>query len=292
MPESTSSSKNEAYAFGQGKAEISRLTNQHPLFVQWAGGLIQPAIPKEDIKRVADVATGTGAWLIDVAKELNNPTNVYQGFDITTASFPSDIPSGIGSFNFSLHNAVERFPAEFHGQFDLINVRLVIQAFKAADVPKIMSNLVEILRPGGFLQWGDLSWIDTKLDPPHEDVEVVLELSRKHMKFHGVAQNLPAIVESTMRELGMQDVRLVKKSMSESVPPLHPKVAEMASKSALLAMLPKVLETQMLSENKPVDAAEIEAKRTELADRFEQALANGSVLYWYFCLIVGKKPLA
>ncbi|KLJ12912.1 hypothetical protein EMPG_09448 [Blastomyces silverae] len=269
-----------------------RLTNQHPVFVRWAGGLIQPAVPKDGIKRVADVATGTGAWLIDTAKELNNPTNVYQGFDITAASFPSDTPSGIGSFNFSQHNAIERFPAEFHSQFDLINVRLAIQAFKAADVPKVVSNLVEMLRPGGYLQWGDLSWIDTKVEPPHEDLEVVLELSRKHMRFHGVAENLPTLVESTMRELGMQDVLLAKKSTRDAIPPLNVQEEEGASKPALLAMLPKVLETQMLSENKPIDATEIEAKRVELAGRFERAFASGYTLAWYFCLVVGKKPLA
>ncbi|OJD25011.1 hypothetical protein ACJ73_03629 [Blastomyces percursus] len=55
-------------------------------------------------------------------------------------------------------------------------------------------------------------------------------------------------------------------------------------------MLPKVLETQMLSENKPIDIAEIDAKRVELAGRFEQAFASG--YYSLVFLRVGMKPLA
>ncbi|OAT11948.1 hypothetical protein BDBG_07357 [Blastomyces gilchristii SLH14081] len=235
------------------------------------------------------------AWLIDVTNELNNPTNVYQGFDITAASFPSDTPNRIGSFSFSQHNAIERFPAEFHAKFDLINVRLVIQAFKAADVPKVISNLVEMLRPGGFLQWGDLSWIDTKVEPPHEDLEVALELSRKHMRFHGVAEKKIKTQPSYPHRFHHErtgDARCTprKKSTREAVP--NAEEEESASKPALLAMLPKVSETQMLSENKPVNTAEIDARRVELAGRFEQAFASGYTLTWYFCLIVGKKPLA
>ncbi|OJD16844.1 hypothetical protein AJ78_03034 [Emergomyces pasteurianus Ep9510] len=259
--------------------------------VRWAGGLIDPAIPKNDIKRVADVATGTGDWLIDTAKELNNPTNVYKGFDISAAQFPSDLPKGIGSFEFVQHNVLERFPAEFHSQFDLINIRLVVQAFKAAEIPRVISNLIEILRPGGYLQWGDLLWASVEAIPPQEDVGKVLELIRKHMIFHGVPFDLPTLVESTMREAGMQDIILTTKLPADGVPPLSLRDVTDRARPAFLFMLPKVLETQTLSENKTIDAAVIEAQRAEIAARFEQALDNGNNLYVVYCVVVGKKTL-
>ncbi|KAG5302138.1 hypothetical protein I7I48_02364 [Histoplasma ohiense] len=291
MTESVSSVKNEVYIFPQGEGEARRLSSQHPIIARFAGGLIQPTIPKENIKRVADVATGTGAWLIDTAKELNNPTNTYHGFDISVASFPSEIPSDTGKISFLEHNALERFPIEFHGQFDLINIRMVVQAFKSAEVPKVISNLMEILRPGGFLQWGDLLWKDTESVPPNDDLEAVMKLGRKHMKFHGVTENLPALVESTMKELGMQDVVLARKSADDAVPPLSVKEVDSACVPALLSALPKFLETHLISENEPIDSAVIEAKRVELSNRFNEAYANGYTLIWFFCVVVGRKPL-
>ncbi|OAX85125.1 hypothetical protein ACJ72_00497 [Emergomyces africanus] len=291
MADRISTGKNEIYTFQEGEAESRRLANQHPVFVRWAGGLIEPAIPKNEIKRVADVATGTGDWLIDTAIELENPTNVYQGFDISASKFPSDVPNGVGSFEFLQHNALERFPAQFHSQFDLINVRLVIQAFKATEIPVVMSNLVEMLRPGGYLQWGDLLWTEFYADPPQKDVENVLELIRKHMHFYGVALDLPILVESTMREVGMQDIIVKKNLPADAVPPFNPAEVSVQAKPALLSMLHKVLETQMLSENKPIDAAEIESKRVEISNRFEHALASGNNLFCVYCVVVGRKPL-
>lgn len=39
---------------------FGRLESQHGLFVAIAGGLIHESIPRSEIKRVADVAVGTG----------------------------------------------------------------------------------------------------------------------------------------------------------------------------------------------------------------------------------------
>ncbi|EGE82427.2 hypothetical protein BDDG_05371 [Blastomyces dermatitidis ATCC 18188] len=145
--------------------------------------------------------------------------------------------------------------------------------------------LFSLSGPGGFLQWGDLSWIDTKVEPPHEDLEVALELSHRKIKTQ------PSYPHRFHHER-TGDARCTprKKSTREAVP--NAEEEESASKPALLAMLPKVSETQMLSENKPVNTAEIDARRVELAGRFEQAFASGYTLTWYFCLIVGNKPLA
>jgi hypothetical protein len=84
--------------------------------------------------------------LIDIARKLNSPDNNYHGFDISAVQFPSDVTQGFGTFNFTVHDFTKRFPVEYHSQFDLVNVRLVVQALKSKDVASVVSNLLELLR--------------------------------------------------------------------------------------------------------------------------------------------------
>lgn len=88
----------------------------------------------------------TRIWLFDVARELNNPNNRYDGFDISDLQFPSEVPTGPGSINLTVHDMTKRFPEEYHGKYDLVNVRLVVQALKGVLVPTAISNLTELLR--------------------------------------------------------------------------------------------------------------------------------------------------
>ncbi|PGH12877.1 hypothetical protein AJ79_03977 [Helicocarpus griseus UAMH5409] len=265
--------------------------DQHSLVVQWAGGLIQPSILKEDIRRVADVATGAGNWLIDIAKELDNPTNVYKGFDVSPAQFPLDTTDAIGGFDFVQHNMLERFPVAYHGQFDLVNIRLVVQAVKAADVPLIVSNLKGLLRPGGYLQWQDLVWNDVRPDPYQQDIQDIVEIIRAHMNKHGLSQDLPALARSGMEQAGLQEVTFAKKTREDCLPPLRPEYVSSLARHALVFMLPKVLETKMISENKAVDTAAIKAQAAQLAIRLDQVYADGYNTAPTYVVVVGKRPL-
>ena len=46
---------------------------------------------------------------------------------------------------FKVHNMTRHFPAEYHGQFDLVNIRLVVQGLKAANVALVISNALQLL---------------------------------------------------------------------------------------------------------------------------------------------------
>ena len=61
---------------------------QHLIYPRALPNLIHPKITLPADARIADIATGTGAWLLDVAREF--PDNCHlDGFDINLAQFPN-----------------------------------------------------------------------------------------------------------------------------------------------------------------------------------------------------------
>lgn len=79
-------------------------------------------LPENEDLRIADVGTGTGLFLLDIAKDLPKPSH-FTGFDITDAHFPTkDIPDNV---KFHQHDMRTPFPEEYLGKFDLVCLRLV-----------------------------------------------------------------------------------------------------------------------------------------------------------------------
>ena len=136
----------EAYMMKRNAEESKRLDAQHNFMRQLAhGSLIQPSIPRSDIRAVADVATGTGIWLREAAQELvmSEEKIVFTGFDISAQQFPRDNISGL---DFVVHDVVEPFPSEYHEKFDLVHVRLLSYALKAQDLEVSVKNIIQLLR--------------------------------------------------------------------------------------------------------------------------------------------------
>lgn len=138
-------------------AESFRLNSQHAFLYQLAHGqFIHSSIPRSDIHSVADVGTGTGIWLQELASSDTFKRNEtfagrqsggveYVGFDISAAQFPSD-GEGVGTgIEFVVHDAAKSFPVQYHGRFDLVNVRLLSYAIKAEDLRSVVENVVEII---------------------------------------------------------------------------------------------------------------------------------------------------
>lgn len=142
----------EVYMLQRDSQESKRLDTQHRLMCELSRGqLLHPSIPRKDISTVADVATGTGVWLRDVAAsaEFSNHAeskkNTFVGFDISPQQFPS-IETVSPNVKFVVHDITEPFPLEYHEKFDLVNVRLMSYAIKAADLDKAVWHVLQILR--------------------------------------------------------------------------------------------------------------------------------------------------
>ncbi|RFU29636.1 hypothetical protein B7463_g6716, partial [Scytalidium lignicola] len=112
-------------------AELGRLDAQHLLWKLHTGYTLNPKISVTTDTRIAEIGTGTGLWLLDLAENL--PSSVQlDGYDISDSQYPSQafLPN-----NVSLN---------------------VLDAF--GDVPP---HLVE---PGGYIQWEDANLGRTFID--------------------------------------------------------------------------------------------------------------------------------
>lgn len=105
----------------------------------------------KDGSAIADIATGTAIWLVEVAEKF--PGVQCYGFDISDAQFPPKdrLPSNVA---LSVADAKKQFPSEFHGKFDAIQIRFLYYALLIEDDWKLVAlNVKALLKPGGTLQW-------------------------------------------------------------------------------------------------------------------------------------------
>jgi SAM-dependent methyltransferase len=118
------------------------------------GFLVHPHIPHSSPGlRIADIAAGTGIWLLDLAKTLP-PTCTFTGFDITQSTFPPR-DTWPGNVTFKIQDMLSPFPEEELGSYDLVAVRFISSATTRSEWRRAIVNLVTLLKPGGWLQWID-----------------------------------------------------------------------------------------------------------------------------------------
>lgn len=141
----------DGYMLQRGDEESKRLNAQHNFLRNLLGGhLVHPSIPSSTIKSVADVATGTGIWLRELAASpaYSGPSDgkerSFIGFDISSQQFPS-AKDRQPNVTFIVHDMTEAFPSEYHEVFDLVNVRLVSYAIRAVELEKVVWNVLQLL---------------------------------------------------------------------------------------------------------------------------------------------------
>jgi SAM-dependent methyltransferase len=138
---------------------------QHQVMVQLTNSALLPDSIQQYLStitspHIADVGTGSGIWLKDLASHL--PTSsVLTGLDIDPSKFPP--PRSIPR-NVTLHfgNILKPFPNDLKGTFDLVHVRFLVFSLKASEWAIAARNLKTLLKPEGYLLWeeaGYPSWI-------------------------------------------------------------------------------------------------------------------------------------
>ncbi|KAI1173221.1 S-adenosyl-L-methionine-dependent methyltransferase [Nemania sp. FL0916] len=131
-----------------------RLDEQHFFTTKTLGFLLHPNIPTTSpTLKIADIGTGTGVWLLDVATSLP-PTCQLTGFDITASTFPAR-QSWPPNVCFKAQDMLLPFPASEIGTYDVVAARFVSSASTRAEWSRTIANLSTLLKPGGWLQWID-----------------------------------------------------------------------------------------------------------------------------------------
>ncbi|OQO05168.1 hypothetical protein B0A48_08188 [Cryoendolithus antarcticus] len=101
---------------------------------------------------IADIGTGTGAWLPELATEFKDKRFKFTGLDISAAQFPADPPNGMA---FAMHNILSPVPSHLLARFDIIHVRFLVLGLSSGSWPQAIENLHAMLRPSGWLQWSE-----------------------------------------------------------------------------------------------------------------------------------------
>ncbi|KAI1366315.1 UMTA methyltransferase family protein [Xylaria arbuscula] len=141
------------YLFTRDFLDNTRLNLMHHIWTKIFGYNIHPRIPTESANlRIADVATGTGMWVLDVHDSLKNAT--LDGFDISFDAAPPSqtLPSRVKWRHWNIKEAV---PEDLIGVYNIVHVRFLAWVLVDDDMPAFVSKLFSLLKPGGYIQWGE-----------------------------------------------------------------------------------------------------------------------------------------
>ncbi|KAG6364263.1 hypothetical protein INS49_005862 [Diaporthe citri] len=158
------------YIFSRDFLDINRMNLLHSLWVKIFGYVIHPKIPKDgqDL-RVADIGTGTGIWLLD-ARDSISPSARLDGFDISLDGVPpaDTLPSNVKFRHWDLK---EDLPEDLVGVFDIVHLRSLSFVLLNDQVPAAVERIVKMLKPGGYIQWGEPDFESIRTDKTSPEIK-------------------------------------------------------------------------------------------------------------------------
>lgn len=199
----------DQYVLERSYSAASRLNFQFYLWKQTLKFNLHPSIPTPKANaKIADVATGTGIWLLDLAREL--PTTIQMdGLDISLSQAPPKawLPANI---NMMLWNIFDDVPEDLVGQYDIVHVRLLLLVITNANAVPVLQRLARLLKPGGYLQWEELSGFEHRVVTVNPAIQIAaFQDMHKIMDGHGRLEwtlQLP----TSMSENGFEDTTIHK----------------------------------------------------------------------------------
>lgn len=143
------------YVLNRDYAATTRLNCQFFLWKEELGFNLHPSIPVLSSGcRIADLATGTAIWLLDLARSL--PNSSLDGFDISLQQCPPPewLPPSVHVHQWDIFTPV---PLDLKVQYDIVHIRLALLVIRNNDPRPVLRNVMELLKPGGYLQWDELN---------------------------------------------------------------------------------------------------------------------------------------
>jgi len=161
------------YALPNDEAERERLDMMHMLLQRTLNGkLFLAPVEMDQIHRVLDIGTGTGAWAIDIGDQY--PNLEVWGNDISVIQ-PDFVPVNV---HFE-YDDVEKEWTYLH-KFDFIFSRYMIASI--LDWPKLVANIYDNLAPGGWAEFQDYDLMPVSDDGTVKPTDDAVEWSRLFIK--------------------------------------------------------------------------------------------------------------
>jgi len=142
------------YPLARNYRAAARLNLQHYIWKQTQGYLIHPDIPRNPDIKIADIGTGTGIWLTDVAGDLKIPGVQLHGFDVDISQCPPKewLPETVSIRKLDIFGEI---PDDLHDQYDIINIRAFLVVVKDSNPGFVLQQLSKMLKPNGWVQWSE-----------------------------------------------------------------------------------------------------------------------------------------
>ncbi|KAL2862587.1 uncharacterized protein BJX67DRAFT_385505 [Aspergillus lucknowensis] len=236
------------YMIGRNAHASARLNLQHYWVEETCGYLLHPDIPVPADAKIADLATGTGytppapfassstthklaganpederelsntircprIWPLSLALRVP-PTVQIDGFDIVDDQYP---PRDWLPPNVSLNtlDTLKPIPKDLKGKYDVVCMRLFGVLVKNDDPRVALRNMVDMLKPGGYIQWVevDLSNLGVAKSvhspiPGKTVLETRLEDWRKYLDSSKLIYSWLQTLPEMCKAIGMSDAKV------------------------------------------------------------------------------------
>ncbi len=179
--------------------ESQRLDFQHFIMREAFQG--NALAPIDHPQHILDVATGTGRWAIEMAREY--PDAEVVGVDIVqpaVAYAEPDQPAP-ANYRFQLANVLDGLPFP-DGTFDYVHMRFIGAGMPVARWPEVITDLIRVTAPGGWVELMEAQPMEGGGPALDEVLAKLMEVSR--------ARGIVAVQESQfgawLRDGGLIDV--------------------------------------------------------------------------------------
>ncbi|KAI8139798.1 S-adenosyl-L-methionine-dependent methyltransferase, partial [Fennellomyces sp. T-0311] len=137
----------------QEKSEAERLVKQAQTIIQVKGGYFDAPVHDQLVKgiKVLDPGCGPGAWVLGMSKQY--PQSIFCGVDISPVFEAASWPSNC---QFTRHNLLAPMPFS-DNSFDFIHQQFLTAAIPQKSWPKLVYELLRVLRPGGWIELTEIS---------------------------------------------------------------------------------------------------------------------------------------
>ncbi|APA10311.1 hypothetical protein SS1G_07231 [Sclerotinia sclerotiorum 1980 UF-70] len=181
-----------------------RLNLQYYLWKEALQFVVHPSIQLSNESVVADVATGTGAWLLDVARDF--PQAQLHGFDndVRQAPHKSWLPSNVSVRHWDIFTDL---PDDMVGKYDYVHVRLLVLVLNG-NPQSFIQKLLTMLKPGGYLQWDELDCVNMHVKKSNPELQTPALEQIREMSWANGRHDWTVKLPDFLQEAGFQDVKM------------------------------------------------------------------------------------
>src|SRR5579862_7485306 len=138
----------------QNEEELIRLSNQDFMVTAAMGGVLAEHVAPQSLQKALDVACGAGGWSIEAVKSY--PELSVVGIDVNPhiiayAQAQAATHQVADQITFQVMDAL-RILDFADASFDLVNMRFAMSFLRTWDWPKVLRELLRVLKPGGILR--------------------------------------------------------------------------------------------------------------------------------------------